>query len=82
MPVLLSLSFLPSDYAIVGSDSARIVILDYDRHVSSFVKIHQETFGDSGAQRIVPGQYLSYRPNGTRRHGCQGLIGITGNVLW
>ena len=35
-------------------------MLDYDRHVSSFLKIHQETFENSGAQRIVPGQYLGY----------------------
>ena len=35
-------------------------MLDYDRPVSSFVKIHQEKFENSGAQRIVPGQYLSY----------------------
>ncbi|KAH9992487.1 CPSF A subunit region-domain-containing protein [Russula vinacea] len=40
------------DYAIVGSDSGRIVILDYDPRTSSFVKVHQETFGKSGARRI------------------------------
>lgn len=53
-----------SDYAIVGSDSGRIVILDYDPRTSSFVKIHQETFGKSGARRIVPGQYLATDPKG------------------
>ena len=56
--------FFPSDYAIVGSDSGRIVILDYDPRTSSFVKIHQETFGKSGARRIVPGQYLATDPKG------------------
>jgi splicing factor 3B subunit 3 len=55
-------SFL--DYAIVGSDSGRIVILDYDPKTSSFVKLHQETFGKSGARRIVPGQYLATDPKG------------------
>lgn len=53
-----------SDYAIVGSDSGRIVILDYDPKTSSFVKLHQETFGKSGARRIVPGQYLAVDPKG------------------
>ena len=53
-----------SDYAIVGSDSGRIVILDYDPRISSFVKVHQETFGKSGARRIVPGQYLATDPKG------------------
>ncbi|KAG8214047.1 CPSF A subunit region-domain-containing protein [Butyriboletus roseoflavus] len=52
------------DYAIVGSDSGRIVILDYDPKTSSFVKLHQETFGKSGARRIVPGQYLATDPKG------------------
>lgn len=59
-------SFTPhfSDYAIVGSDSGRIVILDYDPKTSNFVKLHQETFGKSGARRIVPGQYLATDPKG------------------
>lgn len=52
------------DYAIVGSDSGRIVILDYDPKTSSFVKVHQETYGKSGARRIVPGQYLATDPKG------------------
>ncbi|KAI9571126.1 CPSF A subunit region-domain-containing protein [Boletus coccyginus] len=52
------------DYAIVGSDSGRIVILDYDPKTSSFVKLHQETFGKSGARRIVPGQFLATDPKG------------------
>lgn len=56
-------AFLP-DYAILGSDSGRIVILEYDSKTSSFVKVHQETFGKSGARRIVPGQYLATDPKG------------------
>ncbi|KAF9050403.1 CPSF A subunit region-domain-containing protein [Panaeolus papilionaceus] len=52
------------DYAIIGSDSGRIVILDYDPKTSSFVKLHQETYGKSGARRIVPGQYLAIDPKG------------------
>ncbi|KAI9442521.1 mono-functional DNA-alkylating methyl methanesulfonate N-term-domain-containing protein [Lactarius indigo] len=52
------------DYAIVGSDSGRVVILDYDPRTSSFVKIHQETFGKSGTRRVVPGQYLATDPKG------------------
>ncbi|KAG6812703.1 pre-mRNA-splicing factor rse1 [Tricholoma furcatifolium] len=52
------------DYAIVGSDSGRIIILDYDPKTSTFVKLHQETFGKSGARRIVPGQYLATDPKG------------------
>ncbi|KAH9839239.1 CPSF A subunit region-domain-containing protein [Rhodofomes roseus] len=52
------------DYIILGSDSGRIVILDYDPKTSSFTKVHQETYGKSGARRIVPGQYLATDPKG------------------
>ena len=59
-----SLFFLSQDHAILGSDSGRIVILDYDVKTTSFVKVHEETFGKSGARRVVPGQYLATDPKG------------------
>ncbi|KAG2730116.1 hypothetical protein I3843_01G272800 [Carya illinoinensis] len=52
------------DYIVVGSDSGRIVILDYNKEKNVFDKIHQETFGKSGCRRIVPGQYLATDPKG------------------
>eukprot|EP00270_Netrium_digitus_P013177 TRINITY_DN4354_c0_g1_i2.p1 TRINITY_DN4354_c0_g1~~TRINITY_DN4354_c0_g1_i2.p1 ORF type:complete len:270 (-),score=66.81 TRINITY_DN4354_c0_g1_i2:155-964(-) len=52
------------DLLIVGSDSGRIVILEYNKEKNHFDKIHQETFGKSGCRRIVPGQYLSVDPKG------------------
>ncbi|KAF8512400.1 CPSF A subunit region-domain-containing protein [Gautieria morchelliformis] len=52
------------DYAIVGSDSGRLVILEYDPKTNSFIKLHQETYGKSGARRIVPGQHLATDPKG------------------
>lgn len=55
---------LKLDYAIVGSDSGRIVILEYDPKTNAFNKLHQETFGKSGTRRIVPGQYLATDPKG------------------
>jgi splicing factor 3B subunit 3 len=33
------------DYIIVGSDSGRIVILEFNAEKNIFVKVHQETFG-------------------------------------
>lgn len=62
--IFLEFTSIFSDYAILGSDSGRIVILDYDPKTSSFVKLHQETYGKSGARRIVPGQYLATDPKG------------------
>lgn len=49
---------------MVGSDSGRIVILEYNKEKNVFDKIHQETFGKSGCRRIVPGQYLAIDPKG------------------
>ncbi|KAG0308305.1 Splicing factor 3B subunit 3 [Dissophora globulifera] len=52
------------DYIVVGSDSGRIVILEYNPTKNVFEKVHQETFGKSGCRRIVPGQYLATDPKG------------------
>ncbi|XP_074644658.1 splicing factor 3B subunit 3 [Tubulanus polymorphus] len=52
------------DYVVVGSDSGRIVILEYIPSKNIFEKVHQETFGKSGCRRIVPGQYLAVDPKG------------------
>lgn len=52
------------DYLVVGSDSGRISILEYNAQKNIFEKVHQETFGKSGCRRIVPGQYLGVDPKG------------------
>ncbi|CAN2389285.1 splicing factor 3b [Pristimantis euphronides] len=52
------------DYIVVGSDSGRIIILEYHPSKNMFEKIHQETFGKSGCRRIVPGQFLAVDPKG------------------
>ena len=64
--ILLNLlySFYMIDYLAVGSDSGRIVILEYLPAKNCFEKVHQETFGKSGCRRIVPGQYLAADPKG------------------
>jgi splicing factor 3B subunit 3 len=62
--VIRYLSPTKPDYIIVGSDSGRIVILEYNPVKNKFEKVHQETFGKSGCRRIVPGQYLAVDPKG------------------
>jgi len=52
------------DYIIVGSDSGRVVILEYNPIKNQFDKVHQETFGRTGCRRIIPGQYLAVDPKG------------------
>lgn len=52
------------DYLVVGSDSGRIVVLEYNPEKNVFERLHMETFGKSGCRRIVPGQYLACDPKG------------------
>ncbi|KAJ3129900.1 Splicing factor 3B subunit 3 [Nowakowskiella sp. JEL0407] len=52
------------DYIIVGTDSGKITILEYNPSKNVLDKVHQETFGKSGCRRIVPGQYLAADPKG------------------
>lgn len=52
------------DYLVVGSDSGRIVILEYNVDRNRWDRVHQETFGRSGCRRIVPGEMLAVDPKG------------------
>jgi hypothetical protein len=44
------------DLLVIGSDSGRVVILEYNNEAKRFVKTHEETFGKTGCRRIVPGR--------------------------
>lgn len=48
----------------MGTDSGRIVVLQYNGEKNVFEKLHQETYGKTGVRRIVPGQYISTDPMG------------------
>lgn len=52
------------DYIIVGSDSGKIIILEYKADKNYFHRVHAETYGKTGSRRIVPGQYLACDPQG------------------
>ena len=52
------------DHVAFGSDSGKIVILEFDTTKNVFVPLFQETFGKSGCRRIVPGQYIAVDPKG------------------
>lgn len=52
------------DYIIIGSDSGRIVVLEYDPVNNAFNKLQQETYGKTGSRRTVAGQYLAVDPKG------------------
>ena len=41
------------DYVVVGSDSGRICILEYNAAKNSFERVHIETFGKSGCRRKI-----------------------------
>ncbi|KAJ6632597.1 CPSF A subunit region-domain-containing protein [Mycena sp. CBHHK59/15] len=52
------------DLVVVGSDSGRLAILEFQEETGNFLKLHQETYGKSGVRRIVPGQFLATDPKG------------------
>lgn len=62
--VTFRLTGSPRDYLVAGSDSGRIVVLQFNINRNCFEKVHQETYGKSGVRRIVPGQYLAADPKG------------------
>lgn len=52
------------DYLLVGSDSGKISILEYDTAINDWKSLHCEVFGKTGCRRIVPGQFLAADPKG------------------
>ena len=52
------------DYIIVGSDSGKISILEFDSQKNVFKRVIEDSFGRSGCRRAVPGQYLAVDPLG------------------
>ena len=71
------------DYVVIGSDSGKITILDFDNESSSWKHIHCEVFGKTGCRRIVPGQYLAADPKGRAiMIGEGGRKGLKGEERW
>jgi splicing factor 3B subunit 3 len=60
------------DYIVVGSDSGKLVILEFEpvQQMSSgsiggtFKQVKSETYGKTGCRRAIPGQYLAADPQG------------------
>jgi splicing factor 3B subunit 3 len=52
------------DYIVLGTDSGKIVILEYSADKQRFERVHAETYGKTGVRRIVPGQYVATDPRG------------------
>ncbi len=49
---------------MVGSDSGKISILEFEPTNNEWKTLHVEPFGKTGVRRIVPGQYLASDPKG------------------
>lgn len=58
------LSGANKDYAVIGSDSGKISIIEFDTSINDWKLVHCEVFGRSGCRRIVPGQYVAADPKG------------------
>jgi splicing factor 3B subunit 3 len=48
---------------ILGSDSGKVVILEYNELKNRFEKTHEETFGKTGCRRITPGKSILIQAN-------------------
>ena len=55
---------MQTDFLVVGSDSGRIVVLEFNQQTQKFCKVVQETYGKSGCRRVVAGEYLAADPKG------------------
>lgn len=52
------------DYVVIGSDSGKLSIAEFDPQISDWKLTHCEVFGKTGCRRIVPGQYVAADPKG------------------
>lgn len=52
------------DYVVIGSDSGKVSIVEYDAKINNWKLVHCEVFGKTGCRRIVPGQYIAADPKG------------------
>lgn len=52
------------DYVVIGSDSGKISVIEYDIQANDWKLVHCEVFGKTGCRRIVPGQYIAVDPKG------------------
>ena len=49
---------------VIGSDSGKISIVEFDPKTNDWKLLHCEAFGKTGCRRIVPGQYVAADPKG------------------
>lgn len=52
------------DLLVIGSDSGKIVFLEFSSVLNRFERVHAETYGKSGCRRVIAGQYLASDPRG------------------
>lgn len=52
------------DFVVIGSDSGKVSIVEFDTVLNDWKVLHCEVFGKTGCRRIVPGQYVAADPKG------------------
>ena len=52
------------DTIMIGSDSGKMTILEYDTRKERLIPLFNETVGRTGCRRIIPGQYVAIDPSG------------------
>ena len=64
LALTMHLAGASTDYLVIGSDSGKIVILEWVNDSNNWKRVHEETFGKTGCRRICPGQFLAVDPKG------------------
>ena len=39
---------MDKDFVVIGSDSGRFIVLEFNQDLNDFEKVHQETYGKTG----------------------------------
>lgn len=60
----MMLSGSNKDLVVIGSDSGKVSVVEFDTLQNEWKILHCEVFGKTGCRRIVPGQYVAADPKG------------------
>jgi splicing factor 3B subunit 3 len=69
------------DLVVIGSDSGKVSVVEFDTDKNDWKVVHCEVFGKTGCRRIVPGQYVAADPKGRAILICKPLQSCAGRWI-
>jgi hypothetical protein len=73
MYLVVALEGSNRDLVVIGSDSGKVSVVEFDTDKNDWKVVHCEVFGKTGCRRIVPGQYVAADPKGRAILICKPL---------